>query len=117
MPEHPQWRKKKCMSYFTWKYPNTSRKMAKLVWICLFVYLIIYFLFLHVPKKTIQLKDLQTINGTVQSYEIPRINKSYNIAYLQLKEYSNKFFAFDRGAEYAPFFPDESPPHLCKRIN
>ena len=73
------------------------------VCICMMVYLIIYFLFLHVPKKTIQLKDLQAVNGTVQSFEIPEINKnSFPTAFLQLKEYSNKKFAFDREAEYAP---------------
>ena len=91
-----------CMSYSVWKYPNTSRKIAKLLCICMMVYLIIYFLFLDVRKRTIQVKDLQTINGTVQSFEFIRISKRNSIPYLQLREYSNKFFAFDRGAEYAP---------------
>src|SRR5690606_24589070 len=79
--------------YFRWKYPNTSRKLSKLVFIFLIIYIPVYFLFIVPPKKTIQLSDVKTIYGSVEYFEIPSSNDKQS-ATLRLKGYK-KQFSFD----------------------
>ena len=56
--------------YLQWKYPNTSRRLTRLLFICLIVYLPIYFLFLARPKQIIDAKDLQLVTGSLSQIAI-----------------------------------------------
>jgi VanZ family protein len=87
--------------YFQWKYPNTSRKLSRLLVVFLLVYVPVYFLFIAPPKQTIETKNLQEVGGVINHISI---NESLSECYamITLKEYPEIKFTFDQvGKTYA----------------
>ena len=87
--------------YLQWKYPNTSRKLTRLLFVCLIVYVPIYFLFLARPKQIIELKDLQLVAGSLSQIAInDSTEKSFAI--ITLEEFPETKYVFDKeGKTYA----------------
>jgi hypothetical protein len=81
--------------YLQWKYPKTSRRLTKLFFVCLIIYLPIYFLYVAPPKQIIESEKLQPISGQVNEVGINTSHKE-QFTVLTLKEYPGKQFSFDR---------------------
>ena len=87
--------------YFQWKYPNTSRKLSKLLVVFLLAYVPVYFLFIAPPKQAIETKNLQEVTGVISHISI---NESLSECYaiITLKEFPEIKFTFDQvGKTYA----------------
>jgi len=80
--------------YLSWKYPNTSRKVGKFIFLCLIIGLFVQFVFFVQPSKSVRNDDLQIVQGSIEIFKIPS-NKNENIAFVRLKEYPKSQFSFD----------------------
>lgn len=79
--------------YLQWKYPNTSRNLSKFIFICLIIYVAVYFLFIATTAKTIRRTDLKSFNGLVEYFEIPLTNDKQSATF-KLKSQPMQF-SFD----------------------
>jgi hypothetical protein len=87
--------------YLQWKYPNTSRKLTRLLFVCLIVYVPIYFLFLARPKQIIESKDLQLVAGSLSQIAINDSTEE-SFAIITLEEFPETKYVFDKeGKTYA----------------
>jgi hypothetical protein len=79
--------------YVSWKYPNTSSKLGKFIFLCLIICLAIQLIFFAQQAKHVRKSDLQIIPGSIEMLKIPS-NNNENIAVVRLREYPNRQFSF-----------------------
>jgi hypothetical protein len=80
-------------SYFSWKYPNTSRKIGKFIFLFLIICLAIQAIFFTRSERIMKEDNLQKIQGLIETLQIPGTEKK--VAFVRLREYQASQFSFD----------------------